>query len=98
MGESRNVDQPGSPTIGRRPEIVTAEGRWAKLLERPWNEVRHSSVGLDILARIVVERLPGLLIDTSGPVDIVEVRLDAEHLAVLAIHRVEKAVTRRMGE
>jgi hypothetical protein len=42
--------------------------------------------------------LAGLLVNAFGPVDIIQIWLRADDLAVEAIHRVEEAVTCRMGD
>ena len=52
-------------------------------------------IDLDVLGRIVVDRLAGLLVDALGPVD-VHVGLGHDHRAVRPLHRVEEAVARGM--
>src|SRR5262249_31982631 len=48
--------------------------------------------------RIVIERLAGLRVDAFGPVDIVDIGLDRDDLPVVALHGVDEAVARRMGD
>ncbi len=93
-----NVDELGPRAVRRRPVIIAAEDRRADLLERlARRDVADARIGLDVLRRVVFDRPAGLLVDAAGPVDL-RVRLCPDDLAVVAIHRVEMAVARRMRD
>src|ERR1700719_1227282 len=60
----RDVHELGVGAVGRRPVIVAARlGRTYFLERRARREVADARIGLDILGRVVVERLAGLLVD-----------------------------------
>src|SRR6185295_20400133 len=67
--ESRDVEELGLGTERAWPVVVAARLRRTNLLGRIARvEIADAGVGLDVLARIVVEWLAGLLIDALGPV------------------------------
>src|SRR5262249_45441860 len=99
-GQGRHVEEPRLRTVAGWPVVIAAQDGRAYLPDRI---VRsgvngYSRIGLDVLGRVVVERLAGLLVDSLRPVDIVHVGLDAENLAVVAVHRIDETVTGRMGD
>src|SRR5205823_3213164 len=55
-------------------------------------------VDLEILFRIVLDRLAGLGIDAVRPVDLLGVLLRRDELPVVAVQRVEEAVTAEMRD
>src|SRR5580704_19777174 len=70
IGQRRYVDELGLGAIGGRPVVVAAGmtgahslGRLARIL------VGDAGIGLDVLRRIVVDGLAGLLVDALGPID-----------------------------
>ena len=96
---SRDVDQLGLLAVGSRARNCcrrTGPGTSS------WWAVRHgrgdAGIGLNVLARIVVERLAGLLVDALGPVDVLEIGLGQQGLPVVALHGVEEAVAGRMRD
>src|SRR5438876_404249 len=69
--QCRDIDEPGLLAVGARPVVVAAQMRWADLFKPLIGiEVSHPGIDLDVLARVVVEGLAGLLVDTAGPVHI----------------------------
>src|SRR5262249_44492416 len=98
-GERRNVDELGLLAVGGWPVIVAAGRGRAHLLGLRARHRRGSpGIDLDILARVVIDRLASLRIDALGPVDVLEVGLDHEGLPVAALHGVEEAVARRVRD
>src|SRR5205823_209481 len=59
---------------------------------------RRRNVLLDIECWIVLHRLAGLRIEPLGPVQLVHILAALDEAAIVAIERVEEAVTREMGD
>src|SRR5262249_1157351 len=97
-GHGRNVKQLGLGAIGRGPVVVAAGTVGTDFLHRiVGGRVGETGIGLHVLARVVVERLAGLLVDALGPVDVVHIGLGADDLPVVAVHGVDEAVAGGMG-
>src|SRR6516225_1401957 len=97
-GQGRDVDEFGPRTVGAGPKIVAALDRRADLLERlAGREIADASIRLNIFGGVVFDRSAGLLIDALGPADL-HIGLRADDLPIVAIHRVEMAVARRVRD
>src|SRR6185295_3593476 len=98
-GHGRNVEELGLRAVGRRPVVVAAGAVGAKPLHRLGLRGRGGArIELHVLGWIVVDGLAGLLVDAFGPVDVVHVGFGRDDLAVVALHGVGEAVTRRMRD
>ncbi len=87
-----DVEQPGPLAERRRPEIGAAMHVGAGVLHHVAATVPRQRVILDVLARIIVDRLAGLGIDALGPGDLGGILHGLEELAVLPVERVMESV------
>ena len=94
-----DVEQLGLRAVGRRPIVVAALHRRAQLLGGVRQRlVLLAGIDLDVVVGIVIHRLAGLLVDAFGPVDVLDIGLGQQRLAVAALEGVEEAVARGMGD
>src|SRR5262245_26309179 len=88
-----DVDQRGPAAVGSRPVVVAAGGvgaHFAGVLVVVG--VRAFRVDLQVLRRIIIDRLTGLRIDALGPGHLLDVLHRLDELAAGAIERVVEAV------
>src|SRR6185312_8403841 len=95
----RNVEQLRLLAIGRGPEIVAARFRGADAAGRAAAVRRlRLGVGLQILRRIVIDRLSGLAVDALGPGEPPDILRRLQELAVGAVENILKAVAAGMRQ
>jgi hypothetical protein len=89
----RDVEVAGSVAIRHRPKIGATRDRWAGPSHRAIGKGRFAfGVDLDVAARIVIDRLTGLRVDTLSPGHILDVLGSLEELPVQAVETIGEAV------
>src|SRR5262249_1184640 len=78
---------------GRRERSACRPARAGSTLRAGQHLRDRLRVGLEVLVRIVIDRLAGLRIDALGPGHLADVLRGLEELAVEAVEAVDKAVT-----
>src|SRR5262249_57841816 len=96
---ARNVDQLGLLAVGRRPIVVAAGGVRADAAGALVGiDLRPFGIDLEVLARIILDRLAGLGVDTLGPGHFLDVLHRLDELAVATIEGVVEAVAAGMRD
>src|SRR5258708_27497520 len=97
--ELRDVKEPGLEAVGRGPEIVATRDRRADGALHPGRAQRHGVViALQILAWIIIDRLPRLGIDAARPGDLADIGDGLEELTVHPVEAVLEAVPAGMDD